>query len=276
MTDKKDKKEKSKLIDKERLAKLMAIAASKKKIGKPRNYDLGNGVLRFSRSRMFHKKAVYKFLGKKTPKKVIPKKLTTSVKKIGGDKNGETRTVLLKKRRANYPTADPIQPRPPKKFFKDHKRHLKPNYVPGSILILLAGRHKGKRVVFLKQLKSGLLLVTGPFKLNGVPLRRVSQRYTIGTTMRVTLPHDYKVPSHINDEYFKRLRQKRAKKEEGDIFAKKKEVYKPSEQRKEDQKNIDKTVLTLIKYCKRGKLAMAYMGSMFGLRSSQYPHRMKF
>ena len=37
---------------------------------RPRNYDLGNGVYRFSRSRMYHKKAIYKFIGKKTPKKV--------------------------------------------------------------------------------------------------------------------------------------------------------------------------------------------------------------
>jgi large subunit ribosomal protein L6e len=42
----------------------------KKKRGRPRNYDLGNGVYRFSRTRMYHKKAMYKFIGKKTEKKV--------------------------------------------------------------------------------------------------------------------------------------------------------------------------------------------------------------
>ena len=41
-----------------------------KNAGKPRNYALEGGVYRFGRSKMYHKKAAYKFLKKKTAKKV--------------------------------------------------------------------------------------------------------------------------------------------------------------------------------------------------------------
>ncbi|KAG7205133.1 hypothetical protein KM043_005503 [Ampulex compressa] len=255
--------------------KAAARPASKRQGIKPRNYDLGNGVYRFSRTRMYHKKAIYKFINKKTPKTAKPKKPVTIEKQIGGDKNGETRIVLLKKRRANYPTADPVTVHHAKKCFRDHSRYLRPSLQPGTVCILLAGPHKGKRVVFLKQLRSGLLLVTGPFLINACPLRRVSQNYVIATSTRIDLS-GFKLPEHIKDEYFKRKRDKRAKKEEGDIFSKKKEEYKPSDQRKADQKVVDKAIIDAIRKHQDKKLLFTYLSAMFGLRSSQYPHRLNF
>lgn len=36
-----------------------AGGVAKPKVGKSRNYDLGNGVVRFSKTRMFHKKVIF-------------------------------------------------------------------------------------------------------------------------------------------------------------------------------------------------------------------------
>lgn len=141
-------------------------------------------IERKSRTQKAHKRGAHKGSKKGTPatKEVVPhhKEVT-----VGGAKNGEKRLVPTEKAPKYYPAEDV-------KRMKKHRKTLQPTRLrgslePGQIVILLAGRYKGKRVVFLKQLASGLILVTGPFKVNGVPLKRVNQAYVIATSTRLDL-----------------------------------------------------------------------------------------
>jgi len=217
---------------------------------------------------------------KKVPAEtLLKKKPKFVVKKIGGEKNGSKRKVLVKKGKRYYPTEDkPKKRRIGQKTFNSHKRTLKEGLVPGSVLIILAGRHRGKRVVFLKQLSSGLLLVTGPFKINACPLRRMHQQFVIVTSTRLDLS-GVKVPDHIDDKYFnvKKDRSPKGKKGDGgDIFDTKAEAWKPDETRKADQINVDKQLIQLIRKNKEKKLLFAYLGSYFQLRNRVFPHKLKF
>merc|ERR1711872_1080065 len=166
-------------------------------------------------------------------------------KKIGGAKNGGTRMARVNKLTNDLPTIAPAAPGTSVNFFSKHKRTVRPSLVPGVVAILLAGVHKGKRVVVLKQLETGLLLVTGPFKLNGTPLRRVNQRFLLATSTKIDVS-SVKVPENINDKYFARIKAEKTAKKEGDIRCQE-EGYKPSEQRKKDQAAIDTQVLAAIK-----------------------------
>jgi large subunit ribosomal protein L6e len=147
-----------------------------------RSKEIAPGVGRLSRSQVFAKRALYKGV-KKTEKPATETPTGYTEKSVGGEKNGGKRLVPTAKAPRFYPAEDVRQPKKSRKSPKAPS--LRSSITPGTVLILLAGRYRGKRVVFLKQLASGLLLVTGPYKVNGVPLRRVNQAYVIATSTTV-------------------------------------------------------------------------------------------
>jgi large subunit ribosomal protein L6e len=253
-----------------------------KKAHAPRNSLLSSGVMRFSRARMYQVKAVYKKKRFQPVKAQRQPRKATVKKQIGGAKNGGERLVKIVREPRTLDSEKTYKARKPrnKKPFSQHRRHLRSTLSPGTVVIILAGRHKGKRAVFLKQLASGLLLITGPMKLNNCPLRRINQIYVIATKTKVDLSK-VKVPDQLNDEYFKRAKRDRRRRgkagDEGNIFAKKTEEYTVSDQRKKDQIDIDKQLLDAIRQQKESKnMLIGYLSSTFALQKNQYPHAMLF
>eukprot|EP01092_Planopodium_desertum_P002477 TRINITY_DN141018_c0_g1_i1.p2 TRINITY_DN141018_c0_g1~~TRINITY_DN141018_c0_g1_i1.p2 ORF type:complete len:226 (-),score=69.24 TRINITY_DN141018_c0_g1_i1:47-724(-) len=159
---------------------------------------------------------------------------------------------------------------------KHHKTALKAGLTAGSVVILLAGRFRGHRAVFLKQLDSGLLLITGPYKVNGIPLRRVNQRYVIVTSTKVDVPA-LKFNDKLNDALFKKPKAAKAPKDKEllpDAKGVAKKEKKPiAEERKALQKEVDEQLLPAIK---KQQLLIPYLRSVFTLTRGQRPHLMKF
>lgn len=201
------------------------------------------------------------------------------VKKIGGAKNGGTRTVVVGgKGKAFYPAEDEPAASKKKDLSREMASHtvatLRQSITPGTVLILLAGRFRGRRVVFLKQLKSsGLLLCTGPYGVNGVPLRRVNQAYAIATTTTVDVS---KVDTaKFSDEYFGKTKTKRKTKGGTDEMFVEKDAEKtgPTAERIADQQAVDKALMPEIN---KHPLMAKYLKARFSLSKGDIPHKMKF
>lgn len=154
---------------------------------------------------------------------------------------------------------------------------LRSTITPGTVLILLAGRFRGKRVVFLKQLSSGLLLVTGPYKINGVPLKRVNQAYVIATTTKVDIS-SLKLSSKLDDSFFQRAKKPWFKRHtlsqtEGEAAPVEAEKKAVTAEQKALQAEVDGQLCPLIK---KTQLLTSYLRSFFTLKGGQAPHAMKF
>jgi len=167
-----------------------------------------------------------------------------------------------------YPAEDAPKPLAHKAVRRPTK--LRSSITPGTVLILLAGRFKGKRVVFLRQQESGLLLVTGPFKVNGVPVRRVNQAYVIATSTKIELP---KLSlDKFTDSYFKAAEDKqKGKKGEEEFFKKEESKKELTAEYVADQKAVDAALLKALTPELKG-----YLGTRFTLRDGDRPHLMKF
>lgn len=215
--------------------------------------------------------AVMKFsknvMGKRTQRNTRVKRVL-KVQKTQSEKPMRGTPRSLKDSRW-YPTED----LPHKKHA--NKRHvrkptkLRSKIQPGQVLILLTSQHRGKRVVFLKQLPSGLLCVTGPFKLNGCPIKRVSPSMVIGTSTKIELPNIKSIK--IDDGYFKNeTSRKNTKHLSEEAIAMKKAETRPM---RPEQDQIDDLIMNSIQ---KVPMMKEYLKNRFTLSHGSCPHKMVF
>merc|ERR1719453_3002249 len=234
----------------------------------PVNSTYPGGVSKLSRTQVYKKKALWKKQkGAKAAGKAAA--ATTKTKTIGGDGNGKTRSVAAAKSQRYMETTDVPKAMATRKT--QRPRRLRASVKPGAVLILLSGRFRGKRVVCLKVLPSGLAAVSGPFAVNGVPLKRVDPAYVIATSASVDV--SAVATDELTDAFFARPGSKL--KPSGEFFGSDSEgaAKEIDPARKALQSKVDESIIAAIGAIDNMK---DYLRAPFSLRSGQYPHAMKF
>lgn len=161
---------------------------------------------------------------------------------------------------------------------------------PGTVAIILAGRFRGRRAVILKQLpKNGPLVISGPMKYNGVPIRRIDSRYIIATSTKINISSVD--TSKITPELFKRAKTEKRVKSEGEFMgdkakkaaeAKAKKTAKAAkksvvpEVRVALQKSVDTALIAAIKKDAQGAEKAGYLRSVFTVKPGDMPHRLNW
>ncbi|KAL0582442.1 hypothetical protein ABG067_007697 [Albugo candida] len=222
--------------------------------GKRQNIALARGINAISSNSLARTNGRFQFAKRKAEKKVVAPKTRPNKKKWYPADYIPKRLASAKTVRNSKKTAV-----------------LRKSITPGTVLILLSGRFRGKRVVFLKQLPSGTLLVTGPYKINGVPLRRVNQAYVIATSTKIDISG---IPSiDIDDSYFAKEKVTKKSSKEDQFFEQSTSAPVISEQRRKDQKAVDQV---LIKQIEAEPLLKAYLNAKFSLTKKDIVHEMIF
>lgn len=119
-------------------------------------------------------------------------------------------------------------------------------------------------------MEDNTLLVSGPFKVNGVPLRRVNARYVIATSTKVDVASVDVAKFDV--AYFAREQSKKTK-GEAQFFGEEAPKKEVKAERVADQKNVDAALIAEIK---KTPLLKQYLAATFSLKSGDKPHLLKF
>jgi len=225
---------------------------------------LATSVARLSSNNLFWKKGVHAYVANpaKGAKKIVKQnkiKVLRGKEKIEVNDDRIARNISLTSTRSkNTKVQKPTK--------------LRASITPGTVLILLAGKFAGKRVVFLKQLPSGLLLVTGPYQFNGVPMKRVNQRYVIATSTKVDIS-SVKVPEQVNDALFAKDKKPKMDETGKKIWFRAGKLGAISEENKKLFESVDSQIVSSVS---KVELLKEYLQTPFRLHNGDKPHEMKF
>merc|ERR1712196_235540 len=145
-------------------------------------------------------------------------------------------------------------------------------YAPEDVKAPLAKKATNKPTKLRSSLTPGtvLILLTGPYGVNGVPMRRVNQVYVIATETKIDISSvDV---SKYDDSYFKGA--KKEKKSGSDSVSKEEAGKKElSADYLKNQKAMDSALTPIIA---KTKDLEAYLKAHFSLKDGDRPHLMKF
>ncbi|EMG46717.1 60S ribosomal protein L6 [Candida maltosa Xu316] len=152
-----------------------------------------------------------------------------------------------------------------------HQNKVRSSITPGTVVILLASRYRGKKAIVLKTLDNGVVVVNGIYKNNGVPIKQVNARYLLATSTKIDVS---KVDvSKFTVEYFAREKSSKNKKSEAEFFNEAQPKKEIKAERIADQKTVDAALLSEVK---KTPLLKQYLASSFSLKNGDRPHLMKF